>query len=188
MKHRCRRRSFLLRHVVGDFAESILGLSDVFVDAILMLDHEWPQDLVVDDVGSAVVARHHKPKKKNALRQSVERDPEEQLVAEELEDAEESIHAPVHQPFRVIVLVHRLDGFDRLIGWPEESDQVANEVVAPADHQVKGLESNDAVGDELAVHFRLLLDFAQQVRDDVVLVQSLPETLAHIGQCQWWVG
>ena len=44
--------------------------------------------------------------------QLVERDPEEQLVREVLQDAEERIHAPVHEPLGVIVLMRGLNGLD----------------------------------------------------------------------------
>ncbi len=58
------------------------------VNAILVLQEEGSDDLVVDEVAAAVLARDHEPEEEEALGQRVQRDPEEQLIAEELQDAE----------------------------------------------------------------------------------------------------
>jgi len=106
------RRLLILRHVVHGLSNGITRLSELVIDIILVLQHERSQNLVVDDVRAAVGAGNHQPEEKDALGKRVERDPEEQLVAEELEDAEESVHAPVHEPLGVVILVDRLNRFD----------------------------------------------------------------------------
>jgi len=81
----------------------IFGLANGSVDAVLVFCDEWLENTVVDGVGAARCAGNHGPHKKQALGQGVERNPEQKLVAEELQDAERTIHNPVHEPFGVVV-------------------------------------------------------------------------------------
>ncbi len=77
-----------------------------------MLQEEWSDDFVVDNVAAAVLARHHEPEKEQALGERVQRDPEEQLVAEELQDAEQGVGSPVHEPLGVVLLRLALNSLD----------------------------------------------------------------------------
>jgi len=87
-----------------------------------MLEEEWPQDLAVNDVAAAVLARHHQPDEEEALGQRVKGNPEEKLIAKVLEDAEQGVCGPVHQPLGIVILYLALDGLDRGIGWVNEAD------------------------------------------------------------------
>ena len=79
-----------------------------------MFDEERPNDSWIDELRAAVSAGHHQPEEQHALGQRVERDPEEQMIAKELAQAEYGIHHPVHEPFGVVIAVVWLDRLDPL--------------------------------------------------------------------------
>ncbi len=122
--------------------DGVLSLADQLVNLWLILQKPWLYQSVVDQEGAAIVAWNHEPEKKGALGQCVEWNPEEQLVAEELQEAEQRVDNPVHEPFGVVLAVRRLDGFDWLVGRPGEADQVAHEVIAEADDQIESNETD----------------------------------------------
>ena len=82
-----------------------------FVDGRLMSNNKRTNDSIIDHESASVLTWNHQPQQKDAFVQSVKRNPEKQVVAEKLQNAEQSVHTPVHQPFRVIVFNRRLDRF-----------------------------------------------------------------------------
>lgn len=94
------------------FTGLVSDLVDDLVYSVLVLEHEWLQDSVVDQVGATVLARDHEPQKDEAFGERVQWDPEEEEIAKELQDAKKGVDAPVHEPLGVIVLDCRFDGLN----------------------------------------------------------------------------
>ena len=98
--------------------------------------------LVVDDRGS--LQGGHAPEEEDTLEEPVKGDPSDQQVWEELQDWEKCEYDPVHEPLRVVVLGAALQGLDRAVGGVNESDEVAQQLGAEAEHQPQGHKGNHA--------------------------------------------
>jgi hypothetical protein len=73
---------------LNNFSETVLGLADVAINRVLVLEHEWSKHSVVDQIGSTVLARYHGPDQEQTLGQRIEWYPEEKLIAEKLQNTE----------------------------------------------------------------------------------------------------
>lgn len=101
-----------------------------------MPQDEWPDELCVQEVGSIPWHRGEAPHQEAALKEPVERNPEEENVTKELNQVEAGVHHPVCQPLGVVIFVGAFDGFNTTICWVNEANKVAQELSSIANHQV----------------------------------------------------
>lgn len=93
-----------------------------------MLQEVGTDDLPVDKDRTVLFDGHHAEDEERALQQPIERYEASDNTREELDAREHGKHHPIRQPFRVIQLIGRFDGFDRNVGRIGNSDHVAKEL------------------------------------------------------------
>lgn len=123
-------------HVGGNGACLVEGL----VHLVLVFEEERSQDAVVDLDRAVVAAGNHAVYQEPALAEGVEGYPEEEDIAEELEDREGAVHHPVCQPLGIVVFQIGFNSLHRCISRVDEADEIAQEVGSISDHQVEGQE------------------------------------------------
>jgi len=137
-----------------------------------MFQDEWADELSVQEVGSVPWHGWEAPDEEAALKEPVERNPEEENVTEELHEVEAGVHHPVGQPLCVVIFVRTFDGFDATIRWVNEPNKVAEELSSIAHHQVQANQGNATQCDVEPLYSRFGFNLRQDIIDFVLLVQS----------------